>query len=76
MFVERVKVTTQRFTPEDRVEFDGVLREIREYAHNRITQFMNQKITSKTNSFISHFDTFKTEAADLCTQGSLFRSNL
>lgn len=64
-FTRHVKVSTERFTEEDRMDFDAILAEIREFALSKITEFISSRITTKSTTFDEHFSNFGVNVEDL-----------
>jgi hypothetical protein len=51
-------MSTERFTDQDRIDFDALLAEIRQFALSKIIGFINTRIHSKSMTFTSFFDDF------------------
>jgi hypothetical protein len=75
-FISHVKVSTERFTDQDRIDFDAILAEIREFALDRFIHFINTRIKAKTSTFTTFFDEFDDNAENLGKNLTDFRSEL
>lgn len=75
-FTSHVKFSTERFTERDREDFEAVLAEIREFALDKILNFINSRIVTKTSTFTGFFDQFANNTESLSRNLDDFRVDL
>ena len=75
-FTHNVRVSTDRFTQQDREDFDQLLTDIRHFALSRINDFIHTRITAKSFTFKTHFDGFHQSTAQLQESLNDYRDRL
>lgn len=71
-----IRASSEKFTEKDRAEFDQILREIREFALSKITNFINTRIEVKSKTFIEYFEEYEENTENLKKDLESFRGDI